>query len=167
MKGNPKNKSKITGKVIDEALPKNEDELRLWLKHNGKTVCQICKKIITKTCPNKLYCDKCKKTIKDKEWNHKKYLNIKNYKPEQYKRLIERSLNFDKEHPEYLKQRGRKWREEHIIKSKSKLKRLIDYHFKCDCLACIQHGNNPEKCIEQSKCEVAQTYFKIIKEINV
>lgn len=166
MKGNPEYKNKITKKVIGEVLPQNEDELRLWLKHNGKTICRVCGKIITKTCPNKMYCDDCKKKVKNKEWNHKKYVNMKKYKPKQYKRLVERSLKFDKEHPEYLKQRGIKWREEHIIRSKSKLKRLLDYHFKCDCLGCIQHGNNPEKCKNQDKCEVAKTYFKILECIH-
>lgn len=166
MKGNKKYKSKITGKVIDEALPKNEDELRLWLKYNSKTICQVCNKVITKSCPNKMYCDNCKKTIKNKEWNHKKYINMKRNKPEQYKELIKKSLRYDKRHPEKLKERSKRWNEEHIIKSKSKLKKLIDLHFKCDCLACITHGNNPQECSEQSNCEVARTYFEIINVLR-
>jgi hypothetical protein len=49
---------------------------------------------------------------------------------------------------------------------KEKLKALIELHFKTDCLACIEHGKNPQECKSQSKCEVARSYFTIMDELK-
>lgn len=60
-----------------------------------KTKCIKCGKIIIKTCHNKKYCDKCKKTIKYYiPENREKYRNIeaeKKYYKKNKKKIIRRS----------------------------------------------------------------------------
>jgi len=48
------------------------------------------------------------------------------------------------------------------MKKFEELKRLFELHFKCDCLACSVYKEGKE-CKEQSNCEVAKTYVKIMK----
>jgi hypothetical protein len=53
-----------------------------------------------------------------------------------------------------------------LKEERKEIRKLLELHFKCDCLACVTNVNVDNPCKNTDKCEAYKTYKKIMDKLK-